>query len=535
MKTWTQLRKHWYGLTLGVLAAAGAGLVLVTQVVGRPPLFWDEAVRVFAGRQFASAVMTGDAGAVWSWLNAQVFYPPLTPILHGVAFILGASPLVAAWFPSLIIYVLSGLLVARLSRRLGAGSLASLGAVLLFWSFPIVMQLSASAMTELPGACLLLLAALGIARTQDPLTRHRTLGLALVLSASWFLKYDYALVVNGAVGVLFLWTILRHQAELGRRLFFSLFASVITLFGWIAVSMSEKLRGIYGFVFQAAGNTGANGSERGLDLLYYPRQLLSGVEIGVNPLTSLLLLLGLILAIRAARHNPVARGILILLFIWMLLYTTASIKWARYLVVTLPLLAVLSAGAIEWLMARCRSLRASRRRFAEISLSALLGVGLLAQLTQLTPGYIPPLYAGPNPTSEWVISTLVMHLAPRTSCVLLLGMTNEVSPYGLTLAMEVAGAPLYVDTVGQMPPEQQSSAFEAHLRADMSCLIVGIDVPPGSRLDTPDWRAHHTSEPVYLVMAQALEKTGGLQRQFSSTFTDGTGLTIWAPVSGPRS
>src|SRR5687767_3554772 len=115
----SEAQRSWPIHPLAWMAAAAAMVTVVftLQISNRAPLLWDEAVRVSEGAAFSYAVRDGDWGEVWDWLNRQVFYPPLMPILHGMLFLV-VGPVAAAWLPALLAYGAAGVLCGALARTL---------------------------------------------------------------------------------------------------------------------------------------------------------------------------------------------------------------------------------------------------------------------------------------------------------------------------------------------------------------------------------------------------------------------------------
>jgi len=555
------------------LALVGAALIaaLVTgliQLRERAPLVWDESYRVSQGAYVAYKMREGNLGAVWDWFNAQTFYPFLLPTIHAVVYFFTTNPLLSAWLPALVGYTLAGLLAARLAAVLGAGPVGVWAAALLCWLTPLSARLAAGAFTEPLGSCFLLIVALVLAhlgRRADlhrapvagatvPAVRHQSrlptllrdpdvrLGILLsaVVALSFFLKYDYGLLAGltaAATGVISLAT-RRSVRSFGPYLLAG-WLLIVPVTGWLALDFEAKWSGVRTFVGQALPSPTGHP-----DPLYYLQILFGGRHVketvwlgpGLAPGIAILLLAGVAWAIFHAWRHAAIRGAVILVLLWYAIYSEANWQDPRYLGTILPTVAALTGAAIGYGIARLRQLPRTRPLLAGTAIAALLltwqlgqqifgPTGLTTQATFLHPN--EPVAAA----LDFAASSLVDERGP----VILIGHTNELSQHALVLAWSnkigrASNTVIPVPEPGtpESPRAASTDVLLGLMRAAHSTRVVGLDVRPGSSLDTEDFRVRWPSQPQYIRFATQLEQQGVFKRVNETTTENGhLGVIVW--------
>jgi hypothetical protein len=106
--------------------------------------------------------------------------------------------------------------------------------------------------------------------------------------------------------------------------------------------------------------------------------------------------------------------------------------------------------------------------------------------------------------------------------MLMIGQTNELSANAVKIAWsERLGryAP-GVHVVRETQASERRRALLDKLSSARPIEILGIDVKPGSRLDTPDFRHSWPSQRDYYRAAVTLERGGALERLAAMTTTD---------------
>lgn len=497
----------------GLAAALGAILTL-----GRDVLFWDEAIRVRAGARLLGLAADGPAG-VWHWLHAQSFYPPLLPALHAAGLALGLGPMGAAIVPSVAGYVVGGLLAALIARRLGAGMVTALGAAGLAWSAPGSRSLAASAMTEPLAGALAALVALLVLRLCEERTRA-WLALGVVLTSCWLTKYDLGLVVHGAVLLSSADALLRRERRIAGDLLRAIWLSVGLGLAWLAVDPGTKVGGLRSFLLQAAGASGANGSERPFDPLRYLALLADGGGTGLAPLVALAALGGGILLLRSHRRDA---GVLVWLpALWLVAFSASSIKWDRYLIPLTPLLAALAALALASLARPAAGGRIGRTLAASV-LALLVGSAVVLPPAAFT----PPLPTAALANARALLDEITPAIEPGRP-VLLLGALNELSAPALELELRERGrATPIVRDLHRLEIDDPEDALRRALRGAPACSVVAIEVAPGGVFDTADWRAYHRDEPALVAAAARLARAGALLGRAEITGADGTRARIY--------
>ena len=519
-----------------ILAAIlAAAIVWRLQAANRAPLVWDEAARVDSGANLARTLSTGDLLGSWQWVHAQVFYPFLGPALNGVGLLLTHNSIAAAWVPSLAAFGLAGILSGRLAKRLGGGDVGAWCAAVMTWLTPIFARVAAGAFTEPIGACLLIATLLALASFD----RHRTVwgppvAAGMLAAFSLFLKYDYGLLTLETIclsGVAALsdrttrFVSIKHYGV-------ALATSISIGAAWFLVSPSEKFRGALQFVGQAAPGSAAQ-----VDLLYYPKALFSNGEVGINPIIAVAVVIALASGIAQIRRREM-RAPIISLVLWYLMYSTATIRYPRYLGFIVPLLAVFAGLAAGQLVANTHFQSTPVRRIA-LSVAAVMAAGQLAVQAGTSATGLPAQFwfLAPNPAAEAALNFAANHLREEAGSAMMLGQTNEFSPYALHLAWtERLGYPAPpVDFIGESGHPTNEQSLVKEIAALGAHQVVGVDVRPGSSLDTQDYRTVFPSQPGLVALARESESAGLFVRVADISLEDGLlGVTVWDyPAAGP--
>ncbi len=522
------------------MACGTAATVGLLQVRERGPLVWDEAVRVGEGARLAYILHAGDVGAAWDWVHAQTFYPFLLSALHGLLFFVGAGPVTAAWLPALVAYALASVLAGRLATALGTGVTGAWLAAALCWLTPLEARLAAGGFTEPLGGTLLLLVLwllTRIERSRGAVRGAAPLGLAC--AAAWFVKYDYGVLTAGTVGLsaIVAFAIRRDRRALARYVLAGAFA-VVPVAAWLAVDFGAKRRGTTGFIGQAVPD-----AERVSDWGYYPQILFGGRDIdltpwlgvGLAPGIAALFLGGVGWAAFAALRRPEVRPAVILVVLWYALYSGAAWQEPRYIGPILPVLAALAGAAAADGLRRIRR-AVPDRVFAALAL--LIAVLFAWQLAVQAAGEAGlgerAAFLRPNAPAAEALAFAAAAIENERRTVLLLGPANELSPASLRLVWSRRLgriAPAYVEMVPEATPRNRERALIQTIERFGVGRVVGLDVRPGSRLDTPDFRFRFASQPDYIRLALQLEAQGRLRRVTNRT-TDGgrLGVILWDVV-----
>jgi hypothetical protein len=511
-----------------VLAAILAAVIVWwLQISDRAPLVWDEAARVDSGAMFAQAIRAGDWLGAWQWINLQTLYPFIGPGLNGLVLLATSNSVAAAWVPSLTAYAVAGILAGRLATELGSGAIGAWSAGALTWLAPIFARVAAGAWTEPIGACLLLALLIAITRMKDQSSLRAPATVGLLAALAWFLKYDYGLLALGTVGLSGLVAVAMpgdRKLHL-KQTCVALAAAIGPIAAWFLVNPSAKLQSVFHYVGQQSP-----GSLIRIDLAYYARALFSGGEVGLVPIVALLFVVSVVAAIFQS-YRPEMRAPLISLGLWYLEYSIATFRFPRFLGVIVPLLAVFAGLAIGQLVQRAHFQSSTQRRMV-LLVAAVIGASQLGlQAADSGTGLAAPFYflASDRPAAD-ALSFASTHLIADSGPVLMLGQTNEFSPAALQLAWtERLGRP--APSV-QAIPETGLAVSRQSLVAAMDMFgirqVVAVDVRPGSRLDTVDYRTAFPSQPLYVALALQLESSGLLKRIAGVSLESGhLGVTVW--------
>jgi hypothetical protein len=507
-------------------------VVGVLQVSNRAPLVWDEAARVDAGFYLSAAIRGLDPNAVWQWINGQVFYPPVAPGLNGLVLLVTHNTEVAAWLPSLVAYGLSGVLSGRLAGALGGGPIGTWCAALLCWTTPIDARLAGGAFTEPLGACLILVVLLGLVA----LDQHKGLLLPAVvgiaIAITWFTKYDYGLLAAGTAVPAGMWGLIADRTAVRARSL-AMMGTAAGLLGaaWFSVNFGEKLRGATAFIGQAVP-----GSHAGIDVTYYLRALFQSADVGLTPLIALLLVLGLVTAFGQV-SRPLAQAPFIFAVLSILMYSTATIKYPRYLGFVIPVLASLAGLLVGRAAAFVMAKRPGRSgRLALISGGVVAAVVLTLQTFSASGPGTQYWFLIRNPEADQALDFIAKEPDCRNGGLLMLGQTNQVSPAAVHLAWSQAlGHPAPpVQVVAESPSAERESSLRDALSG--ACRVVGVDIHAGSRLDTFELHTIFASQADYVRLAHAFESQQVLTRVANASTQDGlVDVFIWTTSRHPTS
>jgi hypothetical protein len=533
-------------LPWAIAAAATAVWVARAQVSDRAPLVWDEAARVNSGMQLAYDLRALDTADIWQWFTLQDYYPFLGPALHGLIYLGGGGILTAAWLPALLAYAAAGVVVGRLAAALGAGEAGAWMAAALFWLTPLEAKLAAGAFTETMGACLAAGVVLALVRLGQTGRRSFALGAGALAGTAWWLKYDYGLLATATIVGVGLVTALRGRAARIAVPYAWAAATAVALFAVsIGPGWSRKVEGLR--TFTGSASPGQSSIDflghplralQHVDLAYYPSALFGGgglhlstaSEVGITTLTATLLVGGVAWALFAVRRHPALLAPLVLVAGWMAIYSLAGVKFPRYVAPLIALLAALAgtAGGRAWAYASARG-RPLLLRAAVAGAAVAVAVSLALQASHLDEQFA---FLAPDPPAAEALGFITGHLPPPEGIrpIVMIGQTNELSLNSVRIAWnERLGrqAPA-VEPVTEAPVRERSAMLLSTLYALRPIEVVGIDVRPGSALDTLDFRRRWPSQRDYFRIARRLEQSGALVRVAQLRPRAGrVGVTVW--------
>jgi hypothetical protein len=225
---------------------------------------------------------------------------------------------------------------------------------------------------------------------------------------------------------------------------------------------------------------------------------------------------------------------LICLGLWYLIYTAAAVTYSRYIGLIVPLIAVFAGLAISRLLtgARFQSLKFRRVIFplAAVVAASQLALQAAASSTGLSVQYW---FLAPDPPAADALTFASSHLNASEGPVLMLGQSNEFSPFALHIAWtERLGRPaplvygwgepenltfspivmILLPWLRQVPHAASGKSLVATIGTPGARQVVGVDVGSGSRLDTLDSRTKFRSQAQFVAIAKELEAEGLLKR-----------------------
>lgn len=489
--------------------------------MSRAPLVWDEAARVDAGAGLVLAIRHTSLPEVWNWLNDQTFYPFLGPAFNGLVLLVSGNPLLAAWLPSLLAYGVAGILGYIAARDTGTSRIGGWAAASLIWSTPLLTRLAAGDFTEPFGACGTLLLVICEVRNQTTRGRLYSVLSGATVAACWFLKYDYGMLAFAILITNRLLQLRQGHAKLDdiKAIATSILAALLPVLVWLSINTGLKMQGISGFVGQAAP-----GGEAISRLAFYPLALVASPEVGLASTVGLFLLISIVVGFVQGGHY-ILRPALIAVTLWSIMYTAASIKYARYLGTILPVLCVIGAVLADRLLLNLRLASPASNQPFVAAVAFLLGAQLLLQLTDPTTGVSAQFwFLRMDPVAAEATEFAAGHLDSNLGPVLMLGQTNEVSP-GLVHLMWTERLGHLAPTVYTLPGSSAGligpTDLTAQIRSRFVSQLIGFTVRTGSRLDTADYHRSFPNQPLYLDAARHMEESGQLRLIAESTMENG--------------
>jgi hypothetical protein len=194
-------RKEALGLSALALALLLAHLAFLRQ--DRAPPVWDEALHLLLAARFEDFLRAPSRHSLEALRAAWDFYPPLFHALVGTLFALMGSTAVAARLVNLGWVAVLGWGTHRAAAALFGRAAGAVAAALVV-TFPIVIQLSRMAMTDL-GLAALAAASVGFLLATDLRTRRHAVLLGLLLGAGLLTKWIFPAFVAGPLAV-WAWT-----------------------------------------------------------------------------------------------------------------------------------------------------------------------------------------------------------------------------------------------------------------------------------------------------------------------------------------
>jgi ABC-type thiamin/hydroxymethylpyrimidine transport system permease subunit len=462
-----------------VLAVGGAAAIWVYFQVStaRGPFVWDEGGYVLRSLLTVQSVQRHDLSGVWSATTMDPSYPPLSAAAVALEFlVLGASEAHALGWTA-VCFAICALLMWLIGRPLG-GIAAGAVAVLFLLGSRMHLEYTATAMLEVPGTALTLLAIwLYLRHRRRPRAGSAWLA-GLALAALFLQKYNFGLLLFAAVLAN---EVLRRPLRPLAADRLGVWLPIVALGGaWLAVP--GRLAGFLDF----AGNRDSGMSVLA-SVLFYPREIASYYTAW--PPSGLLTIGGAIAALSLRRREDV-RFLLWFAGLGLLAMTFHRYKLDRSIATVVPALWLLSAASCADLLRRARGWGAKARW----SVAAALVITLLAPLPRLYARDLPGIAAimdqhRPHPWSRFpwpgrelraVQDLMTDSVDPRLP-IYVAGEFNELSPPVVwwMYAMRHPGA--IVMTRCWMP----STPWQAPLN------LVTIELFPGSRYFGDDYKARN--------------------------------------------
>lgn len=215
---------------LVLAAAAGTAILLLTRFLAAPRQLWNDPIHdrnahLYSGLCLATDLAHSRFGQMFSDLDAFRSWPPLHDgVLVGATLLLGHGDERWAVLPSLAGWVgtvVFAFLLARCAVSPG-GTVAGLLAALLVLVSPAQRAFATDVMLESLGACLTLASLFFYVRTVQSHRVGAARALALTLTALFFCKYNYWLLVVFGLGADWFsthrdacWAEIRRQASSG--------------------------------------------------------------------------------------------------------------------------------------------------------------------------------------------------------------------------------------------------------------------------------------------------------------------------------
>lgn len=491
----------WLG-TFAALATGALAALWIHLRIGlvRGPFVWDEGAQALRALITEQGLRAHDLAQTWSGLVLDPNYPPLNALGLAADFLLLGPSEPAAFLRGAVAFAIAAAVLWRIGAALG-GWIAGTVALALLLGSHLHIEYAATAMLELPGTALTLIAlGLAVANERRPRAWRAWLGGA-ALAALFLEKYNYGLLLLAAVVANELFR--RPFRPLARERIGLWLLPVVVGAAWLAVPGEMA-----GFLDFAANRDSGLGLWRGL--LFYPRAI-AEYDAAWWP-AGALAIVGAVAA--AARwRRPGVRLVLLFAAIGLLAMTVHRYKLERSIATIVPAL---------WLLAGVACAHAIRRASAW---SPAPRIGLTVAIAAVLLAPLPALYARDIPAIGRLATTHERHRWARFPWP-----GRELQPVEDLIARSVDPAlPIYV--AGEFnelaPPVVWWSIARRHPRAIVidRCWVpetpwqapldlVTIEVMRGSRYFNADYEAYNAEAMAWIRPFEATGAAPFVSRTF---------------------
>ncbi len=447
-------------------------------------------------------------------------WPPLHDgAMVGLAMLLSGFDVRMAVLPSLLSYAGTAVLAFLLARRLvvRGGSVAGVVAALFVLVSPAGRAFATDVMIEGPGACLTLLALYAAIQVEQRGAPREWTVLALSLSALFFVKYNYWLLVAASLAPL-LWRAWPLPRPARRAL---LWWHLLPAAVWLA--MPGKL-GRFAWVLWPGTNGGEfPTSDRLAGFRYYARAAAQDYHLGVwSAIAVAVMVLGAVAGWASGRLRAGSGTLLLFLVLAAMATVPHPNRKSRFLHSWMPVVWVLAGAGLGWLVGE----RRREARWTAALVGALLvgaeAPGLLApphapeggvrldvpSTLDLTDAYLPYLANARHPA---VLGAVPLRYLAGWTYLERYGRAERVSP-----------GPRGFDVAETN--ERNAAVFGEWLASGPVDVIVYVDVPASS-----GWHQRVPDTAGLLQMGRLMERQTALHEvaRFRVPAGDGTIVTVW--------
>lgn len=235
---------------------------------------WDPAGHATRALIFTQDINQGD------WLGflydtyRQVYWPPIHPLLIGVAFSIGGTTTVVARLPSLLMFLATALVIYPAGWRIGQrlSYLVAFISTFLFLSSSALIPFASDAMLEMTALFFFTLAILFFLKIDEGSHPMTYFGLGLCIVATYFAKVNFGILLMLALGIeLLIEARFRPRKLLSRSMLYLLLPIVIAFLLWFAYP-PKLIKTWETLINQPFGTADAFSIE---GLLFYPRKFIT--------------------------------------------------------------------------------------------------------------------------------------------------------------------------------------------------------------------------------------------------------------------
>ncbi|MFI5395957.1 MAG: ArnT family glycosyltransferase [Candidatus Binatia bacterium] len=490
-------RRRAASLLISILASTLVAVAIARLYVPRANVAWDESQYLMSAYSIYGAARSGSISTLWRATEEQFGYPPLPSWLFGIPFVPVGFSIEGARVLNLFWFILGNVMLAALATVLG-GTAAGVLSSLLYLSSPFMLLYGAVAMREAIGAAFTLLAVSLYCRARINGRVAGYLLTSLALFALTMVKYNYGVLVAGAIAVEAIVHLVggRERKRILLAYAYLYIPFVLALESWIFLP-TDRLPAFLA-VLSNPWTVTSGMTDWSQRLLFYPRAI--ALMYSPSIITGILLLSSLIAAPKYFADFRVR-------FLWLCVALNLLLglihsgnMQERFIFTVVPLLFALAAYVLmRWVRVLRSWSTTHMRRAVLVALALVLGTKLLVDMLRL-PDYVyavgaysmkSPMFNQVDFRDTWFnydVETWPRQLPPPDAEAPRTVVDYVANSIDLSKPVYIAGY------ANELPPDYFNLVFALHREhgeiqpAPYSSYVVTLQVLPTSRYYTRDYR-----------------------------------------------